>query len=125
MKDPIYKKVLASAELIAASGTFPSANVEIGPKIDKDPNVGRLGNFSLELKLSGNAGVLKAEVKCSGNGVDYITVSPEIETGMSVAAGPYYLVEFAMPLCTDFTILLTETGGAANVTVDEMSIISR
>jgi len=124
MKDPIYNSKIFTAETIAASGTLEnsSAPLVFGPKIAKGNNVGRNGEFNLWLKLTGN-GTLKAQAKCSGNdGVDYVTIVPEIETGL--VAGNY-LISFSLPLCTQFTILLTETGGANQIVVAECNVISR
>lgn len=129
MKDPIYKIEIFKDETIAASGTLENTTAPIvfGPRNanetenDKGASVGRLGSLALWLKLSGT-GTLKAQAKCSGNdGVDYI-IKEDIKVGM--VAGEY-LEPFAVPLCTHMTILLTETGGANSVVVEECNLISR
>ena len=130
MKDPIYRINLEDLEVeISASGTAENDSTPIvfGPRFanetegEKGALAGRHGELSLAIKLSGS-GTLKAQAKVSGNGVDYDIVDTEIVTGLTAG---YHVVAFSVPLCTHMTILLTETGGANSITVDECNVISR
>jgi len=80
------------------------------------------GIFSLQLAVTGN-GTLKAEIKLSNNGTDFLI--PEgalpIMTGLTKTSGPgadgKVLKGFTTDLASFLKILLTETGGASTVTV--------
>jgi hypothetical protein len=80
------------------------------------------GIFSLQMAITGN-GTLKAEIKMSNNGTDYLI--PEgalpIMTGLTKTSGPgadgKVLKGFTTDLASYAKIFLTETGGLNTVTI--------
>lgn len=103
---------LFDEEVLEASGTATSAVV--------DMQKARTDDFSIQYKFKtgGGTGTAKIEVTESINGSDWEENSTDIASGLTLAGNASDIVEFTAGKGAAFIkIIITETGGAAGVTL--------